>query len=352
MKFYFSNMHDYLIFEKITDILQTNYSDQIVFYLDTNICINLRDLYDIPSEFKQRNNGTVFKETLFFLREIKKNNIKLNYQFGIEEACRSKQNFQLNVNKLIEMKTSIDNILSMDYLEILEHSLLIRQNNQIKDNTVIQNSKFESLNQDSSFKDLVTVMYTALLKLYLLNMNHNKEKFELMIDYLNFLDKELNLVSPSYALLGHYYLSETSNMKKIIHPRKKEFKEIIHAIWNTSIDLSLTVLIPSKIQNDKGIPIFVTADERLYKIFDCIKIRAIFNSGNNSILPPMVEVDLSKIEWNDQEFKLISQEEDKIMNNRIKRVHQLLQKNKQSIAQNALNLVVKLEDEIKMSLGN
>lgn len=98
-----------------------------------------------------------------FLKNAITNNLILDFSLGAEEACRNKNNFQINFEKLIDMNQSIETLLGMDYLEVLEHSKLIKADEQIKDN-----SKKEKTN-------LLFINYSCLLKMYLLDKNRKEE---------------------------------------------------------------------------------------------------------------------------------------------------------------------------------
>lgn len=350
MNFYFSNMYDNSPINDFEDLKKRDYFDKVILHLDSNICIYLRDFYDIPTKFQSTGNEKIVNELKLFLKSVKENNVEVNYSLGVEESCRNKQNFQINSEKAMQMIKSIESILSMDYFQVIEHEKLIKPNNQSKDFSNLPISKIDNLEVDSSFKDVLTIMYASLLKLYLLDKKSvSIKKHELMIEYLDFLDEDIDMISPSYILLGHYFFSETSKMKKMIHPKKKETIEILQAIWNASIDLCLTVLVPSRMRDDHQIPIFVTADEKLHKIISALQIKAIFDSGEKSMFPPIIEIDLEKVKWNNEQFRILSDYERKISSRR-KDEYLLLAKYEESyknkLIENARGIIKKLEGEI------
>ncbi|TFE01477.1 hypothetical protein [Jeotgalibacillus salarius] len=350
MNVYFSNVYDHSSINSFNDLKKKDYFDNTVLYLDTNLCVYLRDFYDTPSLFQRSHNERVVTEVKSFLRNVIENNVRINYEFGVEESCRNKQTFQVNYDKAFQMIDSLKNVLSMNYYQIVEHSKLIKPNNQIKDISELQTSKIDNLEVDSSFKDLVTIMYASLLKLYLIEKNSvNRKRHELLMQYLNFLDKELDMYSASYILLGHYFFSETPKMKKMIHPKKKDISHTFQAIWNASIDLCLTVLVPSKINNSNGVPIFVTADEKLHKIIDSLKIKAMFDNGSNYMYPPVVEINLEKVKWNDQELQILNDFENGIAKRRQQDIILMAKYEKSyksKLIENARVLIMELEKEI------
>ncbi|MGG4214010.1 hypothetical protein [Paenibacillus sp. FSL L8-0638] len=280
---------------------------------DTNICIYLRDLYKEPSSIVKRE--AIWNELRDLLRNIENNDVLIDYSLGIEEACRSLSNFEINFDKLNDMKNSIKHLFEMNYFEMLEHSKLIKFDPPIKDQTFKSPSKLDSLESVSTFQGLLFVNYACLMKLFLLrNSNPSENNADLMIDYLRFVQSEVDLFSTSTTLFAHFYMSGNSSITNLLHKSKsKKIEDRIHTFWNAAIDLTFPALVSQQFIKNNTIPVFVTADERLRQIFDAMKIRVMINNGSEIALPPLVEVDLSKTNWSNTELDKINRYYDKIM---------------------------------------
>lgn len=278
--------------------------EKIQLYLDTNICVNLRDFYREPNSIVKRTDST-WDELRTFLRNVEQYNLLVNYSLGVEEACRNLNNFEINKDKLNEMLNHIGSLFSMDYLQMIEHSKLVKYKPPTKDITTRQSSKLNSLSEVSRFQNLLYLNYACLLKLFILaNENIWKSRIHQMLEYMDFLDRDIDVISVAALIFGYHYFSDNSKIKRMVHPSKKNVEFKIHALWNAAIDLTLPTLVSINFAKDGTVPVFVTSDERLWTIFNSMKIRMLVTGGNGFDLPPIMEADLSTINWTDEEFKI------------------------------------------------
>ena len=96
-------------------------------------------------------------------------------------------------------------------------------------------------------------------------------------------------------------------------------------------------------------PVFVTADEALWNIFNSMKIRATISDGYKFAYPPFVEVDLSNTLWTDEELILINTYYIKIME---RRKYKFVFSNfdQEKLLQNLRVLCKRLEDQLKSTI--
>ncbi|MPM98553.1 hypothetical protein SDC9_145741 [bioreactor metagenome] len=232
----------------------------------------------------------------------------VDYSLGIEEACRNLNNFEINFEKLNEMLEHIGNLFKMDYLQMIEHSKLVKFQPPTKDVTTRQNSKLDSLNEASRFQNLLYINYACLLKLFILsNESPEKPRTELMIEYINFLDKEIDLISVAMLIFGYHFFSGNSTIKRMVHPAKKTVEYKIHALWNAAIDLTFPTLVSKNFAKDGTIPVFTTCDERLWIIFNSMKVKVLFTENTKIDVPPIMEMDLSATNWNKEDLKSVNE---------------------------------------------
>ncbi|WFA09201.1 hypothetical protein [Tissierella sp. Yu-01] len=348
MKFYYSSMYIHERINSFEELIEKIDGKLIELYLDTNICIYLRDYYKEPSSIVKRDE--VWAELRTLLKHIKTRNLKVDFSFGVEEACRNKSNFEINYEKLVDMNYSIEELFNMDYFEMVEHSKLLKFDTQVKDTTKKKPSKMNSLESLSRFQNLLFVNYACLLKMYLLDKKREeKSNVQLMIEFLNFVEQEVDVFSTSIVIFAHYFFSGSSLIKRLIHRSKQVAEEKVHALWNAAIDLTFPPLVSKQILKSKSIPVFVTADQTLCLIFDAMKIRVMISDGDKSTLPPFVEVDLSKTCWSAEELREIDKYYDEIMKIR-KYKFAFNEFDQERVLENLRAVCKKLEDELNSIL--
>ncbi|GLB25245.1 hypothetical protein LXJ15735_14860 [Lacrimispora xylanolytica] len=345
MKFYYSSMYIYEKINSFEELINKVDAKLIALYLDTNICIYLRDYYKEPSSIIKRDE--VWTELRTLLRNIETCNLIVDFSLGVEEACRNKSNFEINYDKLVDMNFSIEKLFNMNYFEMLEHGKLLKFDTPVKDTTKKEPTKMNSLENLSRFQNLLFVNYACLLKMHLLDMKRDeKSNVHLMIEFLNFVEQEVDLFSTSIITFAHYFFSRSSLIKGLIHKSKHVTEEKVHSLWNAAIDLTFPTLVSQSFLESKSIPVFVTADEKLWLIFNAMKMRVMILDGNKSTIPPFVEVDLSETCWSEEELMEINQYYDEIMKKR-KYKFALSELDKEKLLENLRSVCKKLEDELK-----
>jgi hypothetical protein len=338
-------MYIYKTINSFDELIEEIDSNSIELYLDTNLCIYLRDFYKEPSSIIKR--ADIWSELRDLLKNIETNDIIVDYSIGTEEACRNKSDFLINYEKQNDMSQSINALFNMKYFEILEHSKLIKFDEKIKDITQKDVTKINSLEAISIFQNSLFVNYACLLKMYLLDMRKTEvNRVQLMIEFLDFLEKEVDLFSTSIVVFAHYFFSGNTSIRKIIHKSKNVSEEKIHALWNAAIDLVLPTYVSKHLIESKLVPVFATADEALWLVYDSMKIRVTISDGNKFAHPPVVEADLSNTLWSDEELWLINTYYQKISERRrYKFVFDNFDQEK--LLQNLRIVCKSLEDELK-----
>jgi hypothetical protein len=308
MAIYYSSMYVREVISDFDELVNRNIHKQMKIYVDANICIYIRDFIREPQTIISRED--IWDDLKIFFWNVKQYNMCLDYSFGIDEASRNKNNFEINYEKLDEMVKNIDKFSRMSYSELLEHSNLSINNRPAKDQTSKSKTKIDSLEKVSEFQKLLYITYASLLKLYILDKNKQSESnTKLMMRYIDFLDEEVNLINISNLAFAYHYFNE-GKIKKIIHSKQKATEDIIHTLWNAAIDLTLPTLVSIKLKliGSKTIPIFVTSDESLWLFFNTLKVNTLFTyQGKVGIFPPFIEVDLSQTNWKQIELNTLKQ---------------------------------------------
>ncbi|PAK33857.1 hypothetical protein [Peribacillus simplex] len=348
MKFHFSSMYVRKKIESIEDLTKTLEPSEIQLHLDTNICIYLREFYREPS--KTISNEKLWNELKKLLRDIEQYDIEVDYSLGVEESCRSLNNFEINKVKLNETVNILRTLFDMDFLQMLEHSKLVQFSEPVKDTTERQSSKIASLEQQSLYQNLMFLSYACLLKLYLVyNDNTEPSNAKKMTNYLDFLSNEVDMMSLSHVIYGNLLLSGHPKAINLIHPRKKTIQHFIHGIWNAALDLTLPTLVSKRLISDKKVPLFVTRDQLLYLIIDSMKMKFMFSDGDKSVFPPLIEVDFSQFKWNNIELRQIQDHHSNIQEKRkfyFITTHETLEERLDRLR----NLCLTLENDVKKYL--
>lgn len=344
MKIYYSSMFIREDIDSIHDLVRLANKDKIKLCLDTNICIYIRELYNDPYGIYKRKNN-ILDELFKFLKDVEYHDLEVDFLYGCEEASRTLDVFNINQDKLEEIIVNINNVLNMSNNQLLQFLYSNKVSSQCMDYSKRTDSKIQSLERPSSFKNILTLNYACLLQLYIQKMKYpDLDNVNQMIKYIDFLNTKIDMISASNLIFGYYYFSTDSIIKKMIHTKKKEVEHKIHAIWNASIDLTLPILVSRKFIEEDVIPVFVTADVGIFTLFNSMKIKCIF--GDRVSTPPLVEINLEKLPWKTNNITLLDNYFNSIQKGRIQKLyynnwnlHDIIIKN--------MNLCKELEDEAK-----
>lgn len=252
MKVYYSSMFINKEINNIDELARLTDIEKVQLCLDTNICVYLRDLYNNPIAVFNKKDNT-FNELYKFLKDVDYYDLEVDFLYGCEEASRTLDIFKINTLKLEEICKNINSLFNMDITEVLQFVYSNKNRIPHVDNTERTESKIESLERRSSFKNLLTLNYASLLQLYIQrNKYPNMDNAQQMIRFIDFLNEEIDMMNVSSILFGYHYFSNNSTIKKMIHTKNKDIEYKLHAIWNASIDLTLPVLVSHKFIEKKS----------------------------------------------------------------------------------------------------
>lgn len=345
-KVFYQSQFLYKEFNSLREIVSEydRYGFKLIF--DTNLCIYLRDLYLNPLNTINRLGDIwpILDEIIF---TIKHYNLDYDYVFGLDESCRNKSDYSLNINKAMQTLIAIESILQCDYFSLKEY---INSNSlipPIKDNTDLAENKSIYYKSDTVFGEQQRINYPALLKIFLIDQKSSTD-FEKIIEFLSYYDETIDLVCPNLFKFAYMYFGRNKSVKKMLHPKRKSKGQVLHGIWNCATDISIYHLTNQEIENNKLIPIFVTFDEGLYTLNKSSKVRIVFAEGSNfsKTLPPLVEIDLSEpTNWSKRESKDILLRVKQI-DSKAYSIERRMSFDPKKISDRLYNEVIKLELEI------
>lgn len=307
MEIYYSSMYIKEDIKSFNELIDKIAPQEIELYLDANICIYIREFIREPQTIIGRKDKTLWSSFERFIWNVKKNDISLEYSFGIDEASRNKGDFEINNEKLNELLINIAQFSQMSYYELIEYSKLTIDNPPSKDWTFKTKTKFDSLENVSRHQKILYLTYAGLLKLYILDRTkQNESNVQLMKQYIDFFADEVDMVSVSNLAFAYHYLNE-GQMKKIIHDKPKTTEDEVHALWNAAIDLTLPALISRNIKflGIKKTPVFVTSDKKLWTFYNTLKVNTLFTNNGQIGGPPIIEVNLAQANWKQKEVELM-----------------------------------------------
>lgn len=345
MKIYYSSMFIREDINSIDELVRLADNDKIQLCLDTNICIYLRDLYNKPLEIFNRKDNTI-DELFKFLKSVECHDLNVDFFYGCEEASRSLDVFNINEYKLEEIVRNINSIFNMSTNELFQFMYRNEVSNPCIDYSKRTDSKLQSLERPSSFKNILMLNYACLLQLYIQKKKYpNLDNADQMIRYIDFLNSEVDMISTANLIFGYHYFSNDSLIKKMVHTKKNEIEYKVHAIWNAAIDLTLPILVSYKFVKEDVIPVLVTSDVRLFTLFNSMKIKFIVRGG--VIVPPLIEINLNQIPWKEEDIKRVDNYFNSIQKSRRERLYCDNRELDEIIVKN-MSLCKKLEDEAKI----
>lgn len=320
MEIYFNSMYTDNTLADLNEYVKKYTAENIVLVLDTNICIYLRDFYNRPMEIVNRQD--IWPKVRQLLKDIEILDLEVDYSLGIEEACRNLKDFSLDRDKLTEMYQCINSLFELDYIQMLQHSQLIKVNELKKDTTKREMTKIEALTQPSQFKNLVSNTYASVLKLYLLeNFDVESTQLEKMKKYLDFISEEIDIIGIAEVVFASHYLSGNSAIASLIHKEsKKKPERVIHALWNASIDLTMPALVGVKGMKDNKLTIFVTADGAINEIINGMYIKTVISDKLNDKYLPLIEVNFESSNWSNDDNFIIQEYYKVIQEKRMSRI--------------------------------
>lgn len=266
-------------FDNFAEVLNKIDKNKILLVFDSNICIYLSDFFESPNEFINRL-PAVWNELEHLLLQIKKHDLYVNVSLGIDESCRNKSNFDLIPDKLQERLFHVEQVLFMSPEEILKFRHSSHTIIPIKDQTIKKTTKITSFDKESSFKNLLEISYASMLKAYLLyceTKDSSKTNYQALLDYFEFLNSTLDVWGVN-SHFGVLFFGENINVRKMLLKSSKTVEDLLHNIWNASIDLIFPTLVNFHFKTDTFIPVLVTQDKDLATFSQSMKLKMAFTT--------------------------------------------------------------------------
>lgn len=268
------------------------HSHNIIFILDTQVCVLFREFYNSPLKFKFEKKYKESYEAIKYLHSmLYKYRENIVCALAIDESSRRLNDFSLNYDKQRNTNMAVQCLLQMNPYQFEKFSFTVKPSNAIKDNSKKVKSKIDALKQDIPYIEYLRVIYACMLKLYLLKRT-NEEKMCKYKEFLNFIDKEIDLTISQVTVFSIFYIfDEYGTIKKIMDKKAKCFEELIHNIWNASIDMYF-ITFARMLVTQNELPVLVTADKELYKLDNMMKYQEISFDENGDVLSERHEVGL------------------------------------------------------------
>lgn len=324
----------------IEKVLLENKKRKIGFVLDTNIIIYIREYYKNPVDFKKQNQK-IYRDFIATISFLKKQDI-IFFQYGCEESCRDKKQGILDEKKYRETVKCLNCILDKNFSSDVFYNY--------KTYPILENSKINILKSGSLFGIQSVVRYTALLKAYIIKKTYDDLSDEEKIyEFINFLDKDLNITSPMDVIFAIYYFGHnTCILKKISFDY--DVQKILNKIYAAAIDLTIPTLTAqlSEFSYYSMAPIFVTFDKGIKLIYDSLYIVG-EDTLNNTIIPKYGYIFYSESCWNDEDYIRINENISKILEKRKKGFES--GKRKQCNKNNFFEKCEEVEKELKIKKG-
>lgn len=314
--FYCSISHKNPILENNIKAFIDKFDDHrnLVFYFDANVCINYSDVFLNCQKFLFgaidciKDKEKILRGMVDFNSRYVSDGLIVNYKLGLEECCRNPEDFSMYVPLLNQRIGAIDQCLELDNELIFNHMVKKLQINSLwHTKSSKTESKLDSLFSDSVFNEnnALALFYFAVLKLFIIDNGSstsslsNEEKMSL---YLDFLDCEINLYTPSLFLLAINWwgggAQNNSEFKKRFYSKmvKGTIEKRLHGAFNCAIDLIYPPIISLAGHKIGCTPVFVTDDQILAKrFFDCLSVQCYFVNQSGTL--PFVAM-----EWFENKF--------------------------------------------------
>lgn len=327
--------------------------NKITLVLDTNICIYLRDFYQSPLNLKSET-WELLREFLF---NVEYHDFEVNFGLGCEEACRSKETFEVNEEKREQMTHQIKKVFDMNFAEMLQYKEAMIFHKSVRDESNKSQTKLKSFNEDDDFQRFILLAYTCLLKLYLLDKEMESEesisKTDQIIKYIDFMEQEMDLIGLSCLIFGIHFFAGNMKIRRILYKKNnkpKTIKDWIHSIWNASIDLVFPNFVSMHSNGAQIIPVFVTNDVALWNIFEIMKFKILNTNGDKIMnIPQFMEIDYPKEGLEESDITKIDNYINRMM---LRRMYKMIERPSNSeIVERIRKVAVKLEKEVRIFLA-
>ena len=293
----------------INELIKLNPNRQYAYILDTNFIIYARSYVEDKKKFKEEN-LKIYDEFIQAVEYLRKQDL-IFYQFGCEESSRDKLQGKLNIDKYKYTVKCLNIVLKKDFSDTI-----ITDNFAYKS---IENSKVNVIRTNKMFGIKLMIAYASLMKAFIIKkFDDNLSKEEKIYKYANFLDKELNIMSPiEITFAFHYFGNKSSILKKV--RKSNDINQIMDKIYAAAIDLTLPT-VSAQLSDYSGyniVPIFITFDKGIKLIFDSLIVIGV-GIWDEKIIPKYDFKVFYDSGWKDDDIIRISNKLKEITENREK----------------------------------
>lgn len=328
---------------KINDInkfIELNPYRKFTYILDTNFVIYVRSYVENKEKFRRENTKLYneFIETVNYL----KNQDSIFYQFACEESSRDKIQGKLNIEKYKYTVKCLNAILNKNFDDTIITDDFAYE--------IIENSKINVIRTNKMFGIKLMIAYASLMKAFIIKQFDNDlSNEEKIYKYINFLDTELNIMSPMESTFAFHYFGNRSGILKNVR-KTNSINQIMDKVYVAGIDLTLPTISPqlSDYTNYNIVPIFITFDKGIKLIFDSLLI---IKTGlwNGKVIPKYSYKVFYDSGWKDEDIVRISNKLREIFERRENQFN----RGEKTISneEHFLKMCSKLEAELKESIN-
>lgn len=304
-----------------------------LFVFDTNLVVYYRELYLNSKKFiANENNKNIYYSIRYLIEQISRYDLEINASIGVEESCRSKENFKLNIDKVNQTHKAIMAMFAMDINAFDEHIKKEIVEEGIINDGEFTNSKITSLKETSSFQNMLTISYLASLKIFVLQNqieNNNITPTKAYLEFLDFMMEEVDCVIGTAQMFALHLFGGVNEFKLMLMAKGKATKEEkLHKLFNGAVDLIYPYIVnkaqelyPIPHKPEKLIPVLITADRRLATLHSLINTKLIFETANEKGVnynPELTEIGFhDKMNWTDADMNLFKERTIKDLSHRL-----------------------------------
>ncbi len=211
---------------------------------------------------------------------------------------------------------------------------------------VIKDSKINVIRTNKIFGVKLMIAYASLMQAFMIKQfDINLSNEEKIYKYVNFLDKELNIMSPIEITFAFHYFGNRSNILKKVK-KSDSLNKILDKIYAAAIDLTLPTVSAqlSDYSDYNVVPIFITFDKGIKLIFDSLIVMEV-GIWNGKIIPKYDFKVFYDSGWKDDDIIRISKNLKKITEKREMEFKNGIKKSSTEI--HFINMCRKLEEELK-----
>lgn len=302
-------------YQSFEDLFQDVSPERVVLVYDTNIVIYHRDFYLNPKCFVDNPLNKNSINAIRYLNEnVNRYNLEVLASFGVDESSRQKSDFSLNIDKWNQTHNALMSLLHLNYHDFDKFIQNQRPIEAVIDRGVYPNSMLLFLEQNSSYQQLLIVMYIFCLKVILLYYRFESKEItgkEAVNELNRYMRNDINCVSATMSLLSLHLFGGSNEFMNIFFPKNNlPINEKLHKIFNGSIDLIIPTIINKEVekfykkQMPNLIPVIVSSDKKISNLLSLMRLISKYQSKeSNNYFPELLQVDfLNSLKWNNEEM--------------------------------------------------